>query len=92
MTLRTSVITIRGRGFTVSELTAKQMSDVRKVMKDAPHDLDITVAALGCSDPVMTRAELAAEPNIFAKRISAEVLRLSDEDPDAPKVEAPPLS
>jgi len=85
VTLRTSVITIRGRGFTVSELTAKQMSDVRKVMKDAPHDLDITVAALGCSDPVMTRAELAAEPEPldvaalrrrFGQRISDEELLL----------------
>ncbi len=92
MTLRSNSITIRGRSFTVSELTAKQMSDVRKVMKDAPHDLDITVAALGCVDPVMTRTDFAGEPNIFAKRVSAEVLRLSDEDPDSPKVEAPPLS
>ena len=89
MTFALNTITVRGQSFLVSELTAKQMSDVRKVMKDSPHDLDILVCTLGCSSPKFTRAELSEMPNIIAKRCSAEIMRLSDEDPDAPKVEPP---
>jgi hypothetical protein len=92
VTLRTNSISIRGRSFTVSELTAKQMGEVRKAMKEQPHDADLMMASLGSVEPKMTFKELAEEPNIFAKRMSAEILRLSDEDPDEKKADAPALT
>ncbi len=91
-TLRTNSITIRGRSFTVSELDAKAMRDVRKVMAKEPHRLDIYVASLGSVEPKYTEQELGDEPNIFCKRLSAEIMRLTNEDPDDPKPQAPELS
>lgn len=92
-TLRTNSITIRGRSFTVSEMTAKGVRDSRKVAEKEPHRLDLFVASMCCVEPKFSEAELADEPNVFAKKISAEAFRLTAEDEsETPKPEAPALA
>jgi hypothetical protein len=94
-TLRTNTITIRGRSFTVAELSAKGVRDSRKVNEKEPYRFDLFVASLSAVEPKFTEAELADEPNIFAKKIAAEALRLTaideSEKPNDPKPEAPTL-
>lgn len=91
-TLRTNSITIRGRSFTVSEMSAKGMRDSRKVLEKESNRLDLFVASMCCVDPKFTEAELAEEPNIIARKIAAEAWRLTGEDDDVPKTEAPTLA
>jgi hypothetical protein len=86
--LRTNTITIRGRSFTVSELSAKGVRDSRKVNEKEPTRFDMFVASLSAVDPTFTEAELGEMSNIFSKNIAAEALRLTAED-DIPKVAAP---
>jgi hypothetical protein len=87
--LRTNSITIRKESFTVSELTAKQMANVRKIMKDEPHRLDAVVASMACQSPTFTELAILDLPNVFAKGIAAEALRLSADDEDAEDPKTP---
>ena len=78
-----STIKIRGETFTVRELDGKTMRESKRLIETDRHRLDFFIASKGLVEPKLTEQELMERPNIFADKLSTEILRLTKTDDDS---------
>ena len=80
-----NTITVRGESYVVQEMDGRTMAEARRIMEDDKARLEAFVTWKCCVDPKFaSEAEVLAQPQIVADKVSAEAFRLTKAD-DAEK-------